>query len=350
MRVAIYSIALNEEAHVARWFESTKDADYHLIADTGSTDDTVTIARGLGINVHEMLVDPWRFDVSRNAALALVPADIDVCIPLDLDEVMVGDWRTGLEREWAKGVDGNIFVRPRYMYYFNPNLSFYATKIHARRGYIWRHPIHEIPTVLPPYGEIETYSDDIRMDHLPDPTKSRGSYLSLLEQAVAEDPGSARMCYYLARERFFHHMMPEATKEFTRYVNHPGAGWLPERAHAYRFLAKTNPELAEHWLTEAIKTWDSREARADRALLRYHAKQWFGCLEDVRAGMGIPHRTEYQEEAQAWNSLLPDVGAVSAWNINRREEALDLGEKALALAPDDERIQTNVNYMKTAMA
>ena len=85
MKVAVYSIVLNEEKHVKRWFESTKDADYHVIADTGSTYKTVEIAKKLGIQVYTISVKPWRFDDARNASLALVPADADYCIAMDLD-------------------------------------------------------------------------------------------------------------------------------------------------------------------------------------------------------------------------------------------------------------------------
>ena len=59
MKVAVYTIALNEEKHVQRWYESAKDADYLLIADTGSTDRTVEIAKSLGINVINIKIDPW---------------------------------------------------------------------------------------------------------------------------------------------------------------------------------------------------------------------------------------------------------------------------------------------------
>ena len=48
MKVAVYAIALNEEQFVERWFESAKEADYLLIADTGSKDKTVNIAKKLG--------------------------------------------------------------------------------------------------------------------------------------------------------------------------------------------------------------------------------------------------------------------------------------------------------------
>ena len=90
MKVAVYTIALNEEQFVERWYNSVKDdADYLLIADTGSTDGTIEKARALGINVVSICVRPWRFDQGRNVSLGLVPADMDYCIPLDMDEIML---------------------------------------------------------------------------------------------------------------------------------------------------------------------------------------------------------------------------------------------------------------------
>lgn len=73
MKIAVYAISKNEEKFVKRFCESAKDADLILIADTGSTDDTVALARNCGAVVHDICITPWRFDDARNAALALVP-------------------------------------------------------------------------------------------------------------------------------------------------------------------------------------------------------------------------------------------------------------------------------------
>ncbi len=98
MKIAVYTIALNEEKFVERWYESAKDADYLLIADTGSTDKTVKLAKKLGVNVINISIKPWRFDDARNAALASLPDDIDMCISLDMDEVLDEGWREALEK------------------------------------------------------------------------------------------------------------------------------------------------------------------------------------------------------------------------------------------------------------
>ena len=109
MKVAVYTIALNEVQFVKKWYESAKDADYLLIADTGSTDKTVELAKKLGINVISIGVKPWRFDDARNASLAALPLDIDYCIALDMDEILIEGWREELEKAHKEG-----WTRPRY--------------------------------------------------------------------------------------------------------------------------------------------------------------------------------------------------------------------------------------------
>ena len=97
MKVAVYSISKNEEQFVERWAESAAEADMILLADTGSTDNTVNLAKSLGITVVEIEVKPWRFDKARNKSLDAIPQDYDYCIALDLDEVLVPGWRKHLE-------------------------------------------------------------------------------------------------------------------------------------------------------------------------------------------------------------------------------------------------------------
>ena len=103
LKICVYAISKNEEQFVERFCDSAKDADLILIADTGSTDNTAALARQCGAVVPEICIKPWRFDLARNAAMALIPADIDVCISLDLDEVLEPGWREEIERVWVSG-------------------------------------------------------------------------------------------------------------------------------------------------------------------------------------------------------------------------------------------------------
>ena len=148
MKVAVYTIALNEAKHIQRWYESAKEADYLLIADTGSTDGTVDLARSLGIKVVEISIKPWRFDDARNYALMSLPQDVDYCISMDADEILTPGWRAELQKAYDAKTDK--LPRPKHKLVTdfdangNPTVDFFANRIHPRFGYRWRHPIHEV--------------------------------------------------------------------------------------------------------------------------------------------------------------------------------------------------------------
>ena len=60
MKIVVYAVALNEEKHVKRFCDAAKDADMIVVADTGSTDDTVKLLEAEGVFVHHISIKPWR--------------------------------------------------------------------------------------------------------------------------------------------------------------------------------------------------------------------------------------------------------------------------------------------------
>ena len=82
---------------------------------------------------------------ARNRSLELVPEDADICVCTDLDEVFHPGWRAALEAAWTDGTTQAVY---RYTWNFNADGSegtvFCIEKIHARRGYRWTHPVHEV--------------------------------------------------------------------------------------------------------------------------------------------------------------------------------------------------------------
>jgi len=105
MLVAAYTICLNEMKHIDRWLEATAKADLRVIVDTGSTDGTWRKLVELkdtveNLKVHRIHINPWRFDDARNAALALVPDWVDVCVSVDMDEVPQAGFFETLRKEW----------------------------------------------------------------------------------------------------------------------------------------------------------------------------------------------------------------------------------------------------------
>ena len=55
-KVVVYAISKNEEKFVKRWVESMREADDIYVLDTGSTDNTVSFLKELGVNVYEQVI------------------------------------------------------------------------------------------------------------------------------------------------------------------------------------------------------------------------------------------------------------------------------------------------------
>ncbi len=142
MKVAVYTIALNESAHVERWANSAADADYRIVADTGSTDDTVERLTRAGVTVHRIAVRPWRFDLARNAAMALIPGDVDVCVTMDMDMYLQPGWRPKLEAAWTPETTGLMcrLVLRSSEADPTPIKSYPSKSFHSRSGYHFQAP------------------------------------------------------------------------------------------------------------------------------------------------------------------------------------------------------------------
>lgn len=344
MNIAVYTIALNEEQFVERWYESAKEADLLLIADTGSTDRTVEIAESLGIEVTHVRITPWRFDDARNAALSVIPTYIDMCISLDMDEELQPGWRQALE---AVAPSTN---RPRYKYTWSwnadgtPGLQYGGDKIHARAGYRWKHPVHE---VLVSYGQQEVQEwIDLEIHHHPDSSKPRSQYMPLLAQSVKEDPHDDRNAFYYARELFFYQRLEEAAAEFKRYLALPTAVWNAERAAAYRYLAKCEPHLSlDHLLAASREAPEYREPWVELAQFFYNIADWDRCKVSALKALSIVDKPlTYLNEGFAWGYLPHDLAAISCYWLGDRSAALEHGKAALALAPEDERLLSNLDF------
>jgi len=342
MKIAVYTIAKNEAHHIERWAASAADADVRLIVDTGSTDDTYDVSVDSGCSVAKVMINPWRFDDARNVSLALIPDDVDMCIALDADEVLIEGWREHLESL------GDHVTRPRYEYTWSwnadgsPGVQYGGDKIHKRIGYRWVHPVHEV--ITPTIEEVQAFCG-LRIHHYPDPAKPR-SYLPLLELAVRERPNDDRNSHYLAREYLFAEMNDKAIAEFERHINLPTAQWGAEKARSLRYLAQLKPERADHYLYRAIsEDPNRRETWVDLAFLYYNRNDWPSCYMAATKALSYLNKSlDYLCEPEAWGFLPWDLAAIAAHNLNYVEKAVEFGEKALELNPTDDRLKNNLAH------
>ena len=354
-KIAITTIALNEEKFAERFMRAHKDeVDAIYVLDTGSTDNTVEILKQFGAIVQTAWTKPWRFDIPRNVALNMVPREYTICVSVDLDEIFTPGFGEGIRKAWKPDT-----TRLRYQYAWStnadgtPGTTFWYDKIFHRDHYRWVLPVHEVLAYSSPTGsEVQSWSNDVFLTHYPDNTKSRGSYLPLLEMAHRENPNCDRTAHYLGREYMFYSMWDKGIEQLTRHLSMSSAQWKSERCASMRFIArcyqgKGDLKSAEEWCIKACNEMPTeREPWFELTKAYYYQQNWQGVYEAAKTCLAITERpATYICEPSAWGSEPYDYASFAAWQIGQKKEALEFGIKALELNPIDTRLQNNVKMM-----
>ncbi len=329
LKIWIHTIAKNEIGHVDRFMYFCKEADGVAVLDTGSTDGTPGRLAELGAVVKTMKFEPWstlddyraiearggnpfRYDLPRNLALDMVPEDADVCVSIDLDEVLVPGWRQIIESCWKKGItthldyqfawqmsepapDNHGELYKRLVHNIHSNVEFHYNKIHQRHGYVWQSPIHEkIVTKAGFNGEVWASYPGVLVCHYQKPKTERANYLPLLELAVLEDPDDVHSLFYYARELGYRNEYLKAVAAHQRFLAHPkAAGWAPERSSACTSIAAANCYLA------------------------------------LRSGLDQPDRDRYRQETYRWalRACYEQPGQREGW-VELAARCYDMGDHA----------------------
>lgn len=353
MKVCVYAISKNEEKFVTKWVNSMKEADEIYVLDTGSTDNTVSLLKEAGVHVEQEIISPWRFDVARNKSLELVPDDCDICVCTDFDEVFERGWREKIENAWDENT-----TRCQYTYHWSldekdqPIVSFFLNQVHKKKGYQWTHPVHEVLSYT--LGEeVVASCPDVVLKHYPDSSKSRSSYLPLLELSVREDPDDDRNMHYLGREYMYYEMWDKAIETLKKHLTLPRAVWKDERAASMRFIGRCyknikNYDEARCWYDLAMKEAPHlRDAFVEKALMEYELEH-YEVVEDLcfRALEIKSHEQTYINEPFSWDSTIYDLLSISAYHLKRYSQAVYFVDIALTYLPNDTRLMNNRKIFK----
>lgn len=351
-KICVYAICKNEEKFVDRWYEAIKDADGIYVLDTGSTDNTVKKLKSHNITVKSEIITPWRFDVARNKSLDMIPEDMDICVCLDLDEIMMDGWKQKINDAWTDNTD-----RLRYVYNWyidddgNPKVTYYADKIHKRHGFKWVNPVHEILEFNT--SEIQTYTDDLIINHYPDRTKSRSSYLPLLELAVKENPNNDRNVHYLGREYMYYERWNEAIDMLIKHLSLKSATWKDERCASMRFISRCYQNLgryeeAKMWLNKAmLEAPYLRDSFVETALLYYHLEDYENVIKYANQALKIKNNGKsYVNEIFSYDETTNDLLSIAYFYLGDVDNAIKNAKKAIKINPNNTRINENLKIMQ----
>ncbi|HBV85548.1 MAG TPA: glycosyl transferase family 2 [Desulfosporosinus sp.] len=203
-RISLTMIVKNESDHIANCLDSVKDlVDEIVIVDTGSTDDTVSIAQRYTSNVYFL---SWQNDFSAARNFAIEHASGDWILALDADEQVICQDQDNLHSLINRENDKESFLLPL----LNPISdsaqeynTFYVLRLFRNNGrYKYVGKIHE-QVSLPDQHDVGI-ARDLIIKHRFLPLKlrhrKRNRNLTLLKKASCEEPDNPFLHYYLGVE------------------------------------------------------------------------------------------------------------------------------------------------------
>lgn len=238
MKICVYAICKNESKFVKRWLDSMQEADYIVVLDTGSTDNTVELLQNdeRVTVIESKTYENWRFDTARNDSILLIPEDTDICVCTDLDEVFEPGWANIIRENY----NGEDIIEYRYVWSHRENGEndrvYKYEKIH-KPGFSWAFPVHEYIKLTGEETRLNLY-DKITLHHYPDQTKER-NYLDLIKQRVQEDKDDLAGRIYLVHELNFKGLYQESNEQIEEIFFNYIQSYTPlEISNLYFFYAK----------------------------------------------------------------------------------------------------------------
>jgi glycosyltransferase involved in cell wall biosynthesis len=307
--ICVYAIMRDEAHNVDEWVHNVRDADHVFVLDTGSQDGTLDYLNEFKVEIQSAVFEPFRFDDARNTALALAPP-ASLYLRLDADERLPEDWRDQLS---TLPPDTR---RARFRVRAHPDTATHSLwgqhtrdDLHARNGFRWQYPTHEVLTGPPPSCDLP----DFIITHLGAPFGTKRSHhlsnLQTLLDAVVEYPDSARMRFYLARELVYRGDWNSARAQLTLFLSTFPNHFPAERAEAFRLLASIdfNPE---RWLLHAIaESPERREPFSDLARLYLKLDSPVRALSFYHEARLRTDDSLYTTDPQAWGQFFDELGA-----------------------------------------
>lgn len=353
VQLSLAMIVKNEEALLARVLSDAADVcDEMVVIDTGSTDDTISIAKDNGAVVHDIV---WRddFATARNASFAW--CSHPWVMWLDADDVIPEQTKAAIHKvkEWLH--DGVDIVATPYHCSIDPDGSVQLSTIRERivrreSGFKWEGRIHEC---IPMENAKSVYIPEIVIEHRPG-QKRRESHsdrnLRLLEGEIAKGHPTSRTLFYYANELYDHKRYGEALRYYREYL---GADKRPspDRFWALLYVAESARVLRDEDTVraasaDAIALDPSRaEGYVSLGRLFFDRQEWaqavplfVAATSAVKPNFGTIRHFDYGYAP--WDYL-----SVALEKLGRREEALAASQRALPGNPQAGRIRANMHWM-----
>jgi len=373
--ISVALITKNEAGVLPRLLDSLSDINDIVVLDTGSTDDTVKIAKSRGCNVIEVgekfkikatqsqynlwinkfgyepsfKVGEGYFNFSKARNYALKFTKNDWVFQPDADEVV--EWDFNKVKEVIQNEDQ---LEYRFCYQHTENgacgLEFTHSKFFRKSKLKWTKWVHEIHT--PVEGQtpkLPKFVDFIYHHHYQESKAERGNYLPGLELSVLENSDDDRNVYYLAREYFYRNHFDKSIKMFEKAIKINN--WAPEKGQAYIFKGLCHKNKGE--VNEAIKCFhesmivyhDRRDAFWELGNLYRENNDFSKAITYYLAATSIPFKVQgYINSKELYGWKIEDCLAYCYDQLHDKENARKHWLEAIKYNPPDIVLINGFNY------
>jgi glycosyltransferase involved in cell wall biosynthesis len=371
VKFSVCLIAKNEAANLWRLHNSLTEFQKRggevVLVDTGSTDNTPEVARGLGFNVFEVgerfiqkipenlaksindrFVVPGEepivkagdklFDYSAARNYSARMANNDVVSMPDCDEQYTNLNIDEIEKVIAQGFQQMEF---HFIFAHYPNgqpaVQFRQCKMYDRRIMHWQGIVHEVlvgnakRTYLPP--------PVLLLEHFQAPQTHRSRYLAGLSLDCYLNQDNDRNSHYLGRELLWNGRPKSAIRELTRHVGMNR--WQQERGQSMIFIGDAHMAIGqeergiESW-HKAIQIDDTRREPWLRLADYYWKKnnpQRVACY--CMAALEIPPNDCYCNVGAHYTFEPHEKLYWALWWMGQRERSKEHWRKAFAYDPSN---------------
>jgi glycosyltransferase involved in cell wall biosynthesis len=344
-------IVKNEEKVLKRCLESVYDiVDEVIIADTGSTDETVKIAKEFTNKIYNF---QWINDFAAARNFSFSKATCDYIFWLDADDILKEEDRINLKLLKETLDPSYDAVSMRYHYSFSengePTLIFRRNRIVKReKNFKWFGFIHEYIAV-----EGKILESDINVSH----TRSHGNSdrnLNIFKLKIREGYAlTSRDTYYYGKELYYHERFDEAIPVLSKAIKMDG--WYEEKIQALItladiYLSKKLFNKCRNYCYESFELDSPRAEVLYRIALSFQEEEkylqaitWYELIPEL----SLPRDDSVFIYNEYWTWLPHLQLCVCYYNIGNAKKSFEHNEIARNFNPTNASILQNVEFFKT---